>query len=72
MFQRLFGRGGGLGGGSNLGRGGGQGRMGGNKAGAGPAGYCVCPNCGHKVPHQAGVPCYQTNCPQCGTKMVRE
>ncbi len=55
-----------------MGRGGGRGRMGGTKAGAGPGGFCVCPSCGHKVPHQAGVPCYQVNCPKCGTRMVRE
>jgi len=71
MFQRFFGRGGGFGRGRGLGRGG-RGRMGGTKAGAGPGGFCVCPSCGHKVPHQAGVPCYQVNCPKCGTRMVRE
>ena len=55
-----------------MGRGGGRGRMGGTKAGAGPDGYCTCPNCGHKAPHQVGVPCYQMSCPKCGTNMVRE
>jgi len=54
------------------GRGGGRGRMGGNRPGAGPGGFCICPNCGAKVPHQAGVPCYSVNCPKCGTRMVRE
>jgi endogenous inhibitor of DNA gyrase (YacG/DUF329 family) len=24
------------------------------------------------VPHQPGVPCMQTKCPNCGTPMVRE
>jgi len=72
MFQRFFGRGGGRGGGRGLGGGGGRGRMGGTKPGAGPSGYCICPNCGHKVPHQAGQPCYQMSCPKCGTRMVRE
>ncbi|MBL7184367.1 MAG: hypothetical protein ISS50_07960 [Anaerolineae bacterium] len=72
MFKRLFGRGSGRGGGRGLGRGGGRGRMGGTKAGAGPDGYCICPNCGHKAPHQVGVPCYQMSCPKCGTNMVRE
>ena len=71
MFQRLFGRGRGAGGGRGQG-GGGRGRMGGTKPGAGPAGYCVCPNCGHKVPHQVGQPCYNMSCPKCGTKMARE
>jgi len=46
--------------------------MGGNRPGAGADGNCVCPNCGTKVPHQRGVPCYSLACPQCGAKMVRE
>jgi predicted amidophosphoribosyltransferase len=40
--------------------------------GAGPGGNCVCPNCGAKVPHMRGEPCVGKDCPQCGTKMVRE
>ena len=73
MFQRLFrlfGRGGGRGGAAGRGGGRGPGRMGGSKA-AGPGGNCVCPSCGHKVPHQVGQPCYQMTCPKCGTKMTR-
>ena len=46
--------------------------MGGTKPGSGPSGYCICPSCGHKVPHQVGQPCYRMNCPQCGTRMARE
>ena len=53
------------------GRGGRPGRMGGNRPGAGPAGACICPNCGATIAHQAGVPCYQMSCPQCKTQMVR-
>jgi len=49
---------------------GGRGRMGGFAAG--PAGNCVCPECGYKEPHQTGVPCYQKKCPKCGTLMTRE
>jgi hypothetical protein len=66
------GRGGGGGRGGGAGRGGGRGpgRMGGDKA-AGPGGECVCPNCGHRVPHAAGQPCYQLKCPKCGTQMTR-
>jgi len=64
-----MGRGPGRGGDRGGGRG--PGRMGGTKA-AGPGGYCVCPNCGHKVPHQAGKPCYQMSCPKCNTQMTRE
>lgn len=40
--------------------------------GAGPAGFCICPNCGEKIKHQAGVPCYTVKCPKCGTSMMRE
>lgn len=49
----------------------GAGRMGGNRPGAGPGGECVCPNCGHRLPHQAGIPCNSVNCPKCGANMVR-
>jgi len=63
--------GGGPGTGGGFGRGGGRGRMGGNRPGSGPGGDCVCPNCGERVPHQQGMPCYSVNCPKCGTKMAR-
>ena len=49
----------------------GRGRMGGPFA-AGPGGNCLCPNCGHKVSHDAGQPCNQKTCPKCGTAMARE
>ncbi len=55
--------------GRGLGRGGGRGRMGGSGLGVG--GECVCPNCGHRVTHQRGTPCYQVSCPKCGTPMTR-
>ena len=45
--------------------------MNGARPGAGPGGSCVCPNCGAKTEHQAGVPCFSVNCPKCGTKMIR-
>ena len=61
------GRGGARGGGGGRG----PGRMGGPSA-AGPDGYCVCPSCGQRKAHQAGVPCYKQKCPQCGTQMTRE
>lgn len=66
--------GGGRGGGRGAGRGagGGGGRMGGNRAGAGPGGSCLCPNCGAKAPHTPGVPCSKVKCPECGTPMARE
>ena len=52
------------------GRGQGRGRRTGG-FGLGPGGECVCPNCGHREPHQLGVPCYARKCPKCGTPMTR-
>ena len=49
----------------------GAGRMGGTRPGAGPGGECVCSNCGTRVPHKAGTPCYDMSCPKCGAKMAR-
>jgi hypothetical protein len=54
------------------GQGHGRGRRVGNKPGSGPGGNCVCPKCGHRVPHEAGYLCKDISCPKCGTKMVRE
>jgi hypothetical protein len=55
--------------------GGGFGRCGGRGLGGGYgmslSGECLCPNCGHREPHQRGVPCYTIKCPQCGTLMTR-
>jgi len=54
------------------GRGGqGRGRMGGPLAG-GAVGTCLCPKCGHREPHERGVPCVQKQCPKCGAAMTRE
>lgn len=39
--------------------------------GLGPEGECVCPQCGTKVSHQRGIPCYKQSCPKCGTSMTR-
>jgi len=61
------GRGGqGLGGGQVIGRG----RRGGLLA-AGAGGTCLCPQCGHREPHELGMPCVQKQCPKCGTKLTR-
>lgn len=77
----LFGRGQGpgSGGGRGAGRGSGRGSKNGGRGmgrgsgyGLGPGGNCVCPECGHKVPHQRGVPCYEMKCPNCGGQMVHE
>ena len=48
----------------------GAGRMGGPFA-AGPGGGCVCPKCGHRVPHVRGQPCNEMTCLKCGTTMTR-
>ncbi len=59
--------------GQGPGTGRGMGRSGmGRGSGAGPDGYCVCPACGEKAPHQRGVPCSDARCPKCGARMVRE
>ena len=52
------------------GRGAGRGR--GGRFGAGPGGFCICPNCGEKTAHEMGSPCYEQKCPKCGTAMIRE
>ncbi len=72
-FMNGRGRGGmGAGGGQGQGRvGRGRGRMGGPLAG-GAGGTCLCPKCGHREPHELGVPCVQKPCPKCGTAMTRE
>jgi len=58
--------------GRGMGRGQGAGRGRGGGFAAGPGGYCVCPNCGEREVHQLGTPCYEQQCPKCGTAMTRE
>jgi len=38
----------------------------------GPSGFCVCPICGYKIPHQAGIPCSSIKCPTCGVSLERK
>ena len=64
-----LGQGPGMGQGLGMGRGAGRGRMGGR--GAGPGGYCICPSCGTKAPHERGIPCSTKKCPKCGAFMTR-
>ena len=55
-----------------FGSGQGQGSGQGNRAGLGPTGKCVCPNCGFSASHQPGMPCSSQKCPKCGISMIRE
>jgi len=41
-------------------------------AGQGPGGYCVCPECGYKIPHERGIPCSTLRCPKDNTPLQRE
>jgi uncharacterized paraquat-inducible protein A len=34
--------------------------------------YCICPECGERLPHVPGKRCRSQSCPRCGTKMYRE
>lgn len=38
----------------------------------GAGGFCVCPKCSTRVPHQSGARCIERKCPSCGSTMVRE
>ncbi|MGD9230186.1 MAG: NifB/NifX family molybdenum-iron cluster-binding protein [Desulfobacterales bacterium] len=67
---RGMGQGVGQGMGQGMGQGQGMGRDGGFRAG--PGGYCICPNCEERVPHELGCPCFENTCPKCGTTMTRE
>ncbi|MBW1801413.1 MAG: hypothetical protein JRJ85_11890 [Deltaproteobacteria bacterium] len=64
-------RGQGPGTGRGIGQGGSGRGLGGGFA-AGPGGYCVCPNCGERAPHERGIPCFDQKCPRCGAEMTRE
>jgi len=57
-------------GGGGMGAGGGGGGQGGGGMGAG--GWCVCPKCGKRTPHQPGVGCLKERCTECGVALVRE
>jgi len=67
---RGMGQGVGQGMGQGIGQGQGMGRDGGFRAG--PGGYCICPDCGERVPHELGCPCFENTCHKCGTTMTRE
>lgn len=50
----------------------GKGQGGGNRPGAGPTGYCVCPKCGHEIEHRVNQRCMDLKCPKCGSQMIRK
>lgn len=35
-------------------------------------GECICPKCKALVKHKRSIPCHDTKCPECGTKMLRK
>ncbi len=65
------GRGGGRGSEAGFGTGRGA-RRGRGCGGMGADGFCVCPKCGKRFPHQQGVPCLEERCRDCGVALVRE
>ena len=38
----------------------------------GEGGNCICTKCNTIVLHKSGIPCIETRCPKCNTKMMRE
>jgi len=38
---------------------------------AGTCGFCICPQCSHREPHERGTPCSRKQCPTCGSPLVR-
>ncbi len=71
MGRRGFGgQGHGRGSGGGFGRGRGSGHRQG--PGAGGGGFCICPDCGNKIPHTPGFPCSEEICPACGAMMIRD
>jgi hypothetical protein len=38
----------------------------------GTGGFCICPHCGEKQAHKAGIPCQSVNCSKCNSAMARD
>ena len=38
----------------------------------GSSGFCICPKCGNKTPHNRSIPCQEEKCLECGAKLLRE
>ena len=72
--NRGQGKGFGSGNGQGQGQGGGRGQAQGDGRGRGYGenSLCECAKCGTKIPHQRGVKCTDSKCPECGTTMVNE
>ena len=43
----------------------------GQGGGMNTSGFCACSQCGHKVEHVKGSPCFEQKCPVCGAAMSR-
>jgi hypothetical protein len=44
--------------------------VGGPRQGIGPAKYCKCVACGHKMAHIPNKPCADYICPKCGGELI--
>ena len=34
--------------------------------------FCICPQCGYRIPHIQGKPCYMEICPDCHVPLMRD
>lgn len=41
------------------------------KKGLGNKGECICPKCETTIKHKRGIPCHDSKCPECSSKMLR-
>ena len=45
------------------------GQFAGRGQGLGGSKVCICPTCKKELPHDRGIPCMQTKCPECNTPL---